>query len=70
MDAEQADILWEYPNAGAVTALIDKLALDTLEAKDNLLAAKIVQAKFVNKHWGPELELKDSQHVMLSTKHR
>jgi len=54
----------------AAEDLICRIALDVDEAKDNLLAAKISQATFANKHRGKEVEYAVGDKVMLSTKHR
>lgn len=69
-DSRATKVLQVYPDAGAATEFIEKLALDTMEAKDNLLAAKVAQAEFANRHQGPELKIKEGNQVMLSTEHR
>jgi hypothetical protein len=66
----RAEVLQEFPDAGAATVLIEKLALDTMEARDNLLAAKVAQAEFANRHRAPDVEFKEGDQVMLSTEHR
>jgi hypothetical protein len=38
------------PNAADAITLIKSLANDTAEAQDNLLAAKVTQAEFANRH--------------------
>jgi len=43
---------------------------DVCEAKDNLLAAKISQAEFANKHRSEENIYAVGNKVMLSTVHR
>lgn len=51
-------------------AILHQLQSDLLEAKDNLLAAKISQATQANKHRGPEVTFCEGDRVMLSTFHR
>src|ERR1700689_4573761 len=58
------------PEADAAIALIEHLSLDVMEAQDNLLAAKVVQAEFANWHRGDEHTFAIRDKVMLSMKHR
>ena len=58
------------PDTAAATALVQQIAEDVCEAKDNLLAAKISQAKFANKHQSEENIYTVGDKVMLSTVHR
>jgi hypothetical protein len=51
-------------------ALIKCITLDIKEAKDNLLAAKVAQAEFANRHRGDEIVYSVGDKVMLSTIHR
>jgi len=60
----------EIPEAESAINLINDLALDVAEAQDNLLAAKVVQAEFANRHHGDEIVFKEGDKVLLSTKHR
>jgi len=53
----------------AVANLIAKLELDVLEACDNLLAAKVSQAEFANRHQGTEVVFHPGDKVLLSTEH-
>lgn len=50
--------------------LLDCLADDVQEAKDNLLQAKVLQAAQANKHHGAEVVYSVDDRVMLSTFHR
>jgi hypothetical protein len=50
--------------------LIKHITLDIKEAKDNLLAAKVAQAEFSNRHCGDEVVYSVGDKVMLSTVHR
>ena len=58
------------PDATAALALIEKIKRDVIEAQDNLLAAKISQAEFANRHRGDEVVHAVGDCVMLSTEHR
>jgi hypothetical protein len=49
--------------------LINALALDTMQAQDNLLAAKVAQAEFMNHHHTDNVVFTKYKHVLLSTKH-
>ena len=60
----------ESAEADWAMALIESLALDTAEAKDNLLKAKVAQAEFANRHRGPDIGYKVGDKVQLSTEHR
>ena len=50
--------------------VLKRLDDDILEARDNLLQAKVSQAEQANKHRGPEVVHKIGDTVMLSTFHR
>lgn len=56
--------------SAAAAALIERLHLDVAEAQDNLLAAKISQAEFANRHRAAEDVFSIGEKVMLSTEHR
>jgi hypothetical protein len=58
------------PDDKAALVLIERIALDVTEAKDNLLAAKVTQAEFANRHRADEIVFKPGDRVMLSTEHR
>jgi hypothetical protein len=58
------------PEAVDALALIQSLVLDVKEAQDNLLAAKVSQAEFTNRHWDPEVVFTEGEKVLLSTKYR
>jgi hypothetical protein len=57
------------PEADTVVALIKRLSLDVMEAQDNLLATKVAQSEFVNRHRGEEHSFAIGDKVMLSTEH-
>jgi hypothetical protein len=50
----------------AALAVIEKLKLDSDEAKDNLLVAKVFQSHYTNRARGPEVIFKLGERVMLS----
>src|SRR5882762_1720664 len=54
----------------AAVELIDRLNQDLMEAKDNLLAAKVAQSEFASRHCGDEVEFKVGDKVLLATDHR
>jgi hypothetical protein len=54
----------------AAADIINQLANDTLDAKDNLLAAKLVQAANANKDRRPDPDYQVGQRVKLTTEHR
>jgi RNase H-like domain found in reverse transcriptase/Integrase zinc binding domain len=60
----------ESTEAARAIALLESLAQDTAEAKDNLLKAKVAQAECANRHRGPEVAFKAGDKVQLSTEHR
>jgi ''chromo'' (CHRromatin Organisation MOdifier) domain./Integrase core domain. len=51
-------------------SIIERMEMDTAEAKDNLLRAKVTQAYHANKARGPEEVYAVDDKVMLSTVHR
>lgn len=51
-------------------ALLDRIANDTAEARDNLLMAKVAQAHFANRHRGAEEVFTIDDTVMLTTFNR
>ena len=59
----------DTPEGVAAIELIDRLVLDVKEAQDNLLAAKVVQAEFTNRHHGDKTEFKIGDKVLLSIDH-
>ena len=59
----------ELTEAACAIALLESLAQDTAEAKDNLLKAKVAQAECANRHRGPEVTFKAGDKVQLSTEH-
>ena len=60
----------DTPEADAAIALIQKIESDIQEAKDNLLAAKVTQAEFANRHRANEDIFTIGDKVMLSMEHR
>ena len=56
--------------ADAMRSLINCLNIDVSKAQDNLLAAKVTQAKFANRHHANEDVFEVGDKVMLSTEHR
>jgi hypothetical protein len=52
------------------TEIIQRIATDTDEAKDNLLQVKVFQAHFANEHRGADESYAIGDKVMLSTLHR
>lgn len=52
------------------TAMIERLALDLLKAKDNMLQAKISQSLAANKHHTDHFPFEKGSWVVLSTLHR
>jgi len=60
----------ESEEATHAAELIESLALDTAEAKDNLFAAKIAQSEFANQHRSPEIPFAVGDKVLLSTTNR
>ena len=50
--------------------IIQALTYDVLQAQDNLLQAKVLQAFQVNKQCGPEVKYSVGDKVMLTTLHR
>ena len=60
----------DTPEGVTAIELIDRLILDVKEAQDNLLAMKVAQAEFANRHRGDETEFKIGDKVLLSTDHR
>jgi hypothetical protein len=57
-------------DAASALVLIERITLDIEEAKDNLLAAKVAQAEFANRHRGDEIVYSVGDKVMLSTINR
>jgi hypothetical protein len=57
-------------NMTNATTLINALALDTMQAQDNLLTAKVAQAEFANHHHGNEQPFAVGERVLLSMKHQ
>jgi translation initiation factor IF-1 len=57
------------PEQVTATEVIQHLNSDVLEAKDNLLQAKVFQAHYANKHRQPEIRYNVGDKVMLSTLH-
>jgi hypothetical protein len=57
-------------DSAAAMELIERVNLDFAEAKDNLLAAKVSQIEFANRHRGDEIVYAVGEKVMLSTEHR
>jgi len=51
--------------SAAALALLERINLDVDEAKDNLLAAKVAQATFANRHRGDEVVYSVGDKVML-----
>ncbi|KIM84434.1 hypothetical protein PILCRDRAFT_23923, partial [Piloderma croceum F 1598] len=68
-NAEQSQATEDLDTHQAVT-MLELIALNVAEAKDNLLAAKVSQAHFVNQHRGEEVVYAVGNKVMLSTEHR
>jgi hypothetical protein len=64
------DASQETEEEARAAELIDKLALDTAEARDNLFAAKVSQAEFANRHCASEIPFVVGDKVLLSTTHR
>jgi hypothetical protein len=64
------DASQETKEEARAAELIDSLALDTAEARDNLFAAKVSQAEFANRHRAPEIPFAVGDKVLLSTTHR
>jgi RNase H-like domain found in reverse transcriptase/Reverse transcriptase (RNA-dependent DNA polymerase)/Integrase zinc binding domain len=60
----------ETLDTAAATALVERITQDVSEAQDNLLATKISQAEFANKHRNDETIYAVGDKVMLSTLHR
>jgi len=58
------------PETDAAIALIQKIESNILEAKDNLLTAKVTQAEFTNRHHANEDVFTIGDKVMLLTEHR
>ncbi|KAG2740660.1 hypothetical protein P692DRAFT_201727831 [Suillus brevipes Sb2] len=58
------------PEDQCARTLMTQLEHNIMEAQDNLLTTKVLQATQVNKHQSPELDLHVSNKVMLSAKHR
>jgi hypothetical protein len=56
--------------AEAAQDLLEKIANDEVEARDNILQAKVQQAHHANKRRGPENVFRVGEKVMLSTLHR
>jgi len=54
----------------ATLALIKRIERDVVEAQVNLLAAKISQTEFANRHQADEVVHAVGNRVMLSTEHR
>jgi hypothetical protein len=54
----------------AAADIINQLTNDTLEARDNLLAAKLLQAANANKDQRPNPDYQVGQRVRLTTEHR
>jgi len=64
-----SDIPDDIHSSNAVD-LINALTLDTMQAQDNLLAAKVAQAEFANRRRTNEVVFTEGERVLLSTKHR
>ena len=60
----------ETEEATSATELIESIALDMEEAKDNLFAVKITQSEFANWHHAPEIPFRVGNKVWLSMTHR
>ncbi|KAG8842896.1 hypothetical protein FRB96_004611, partial [Tulasnella sp. 330] len=58
------------PKGTWAVELIQQLAVDVMEAQDNLLSAKTSQAEFANRSCGSEVEYHVGDMVMLSTKNQ
>jgi hypothetical protein len=54
----------------AAADIVNQLTNDTLEARDNLLAAKLLQAANANKDRRPDPDYQVGQRVRLTTEHR
>ena len=64
------DTAQESKEATRAAELIESLALDTAEAKDNLFATKVAQSEFANRHCSPEIPFTVGNKVLLSTTNR
>lgn len=62
--------LSDSEESAAAQALVEHLAMDVNEAQDNLLAAKVNQAEFANRHRGKEVTFAEGDKVLLSMEHR
>jgi len=58
------------PKAEVATSLLESIALDTLQAQDNLLTVKVAQSDFANRHRGDEVDIREGNQVLLSTKNQ
>lgn len=70
MSETPPDINSDNDKARAAQELISHLDHDVAEARDNLLAAKISQAEFANRHRNDEVVFVPGDRVLLSTEHQ
>lgn len=59
-----------HPTDFEALSFLDRIHSDVSDARDNLLASKVDQARFANRDRRPDPPLSVGDKVMLSTKHR